>query len=688
MASEKNRNDFLIDLLALQQDGKLAISAPTNWTTQEPLLEVSTQIDKIVEELGSSMLLEGGQNKIARWHFFIGSPGNGKSAAVGKLCRYLLRERRCQISDEQGCPIEVLESTAIPYALDVYEGDNKYVSARIVQDASVVRNPFSKEVDPARELLLTLEWAWEKGISLIVCTNRGVLEKAHRDAHTDPKMNTESWFKVLNSIIKAPPKIDGDLKEKEFQQKKTVFQKVKVTYSHLDNRSLLLGENSIFDSLIQKAVDPVHWKACSDCPVEDLCPFKGNREWLYDSRGREKFLATLCRAEAFSGQIIVFREAVALLSLILAGCPRDYGNDHPCAWVKGKVKSGDIFSLASRRIYMSMFASFSPLGLEPHVGFRKKQVDAFRRLLEEIRNNSQEFGATLEPVIRGNFPSTDVGITRLLGEDGIFAQIDPCRDSLPSSFYDAWDGDYRLIQEKDDPLLTKIEHRCVEVWAFLEQAIESIHDHTVFEAHWALRRWSSNFLLHLGALIEGLTAWAQELDEFLNLLKVSGKDPKSRTIEEKRILHELDDRLEALLDTGNGGHQEPGSVQLSECVTLSGRWVRDRLKPRTDASEQSGSLTLSIKFEGIERATLGAPMFLWLSRRARGKLDPRCFPPELLAGVMGARIRAAAKGKYAFVDDDVELVIDTGEGEVFRLVRIDGDVDVRHERLSLPNNSK
>jgi hypothetical protein len=50
-----------------------------------------------------------------------------------------------------------------------------------------------------------------------------------------------------------------------------------------------------------------------------------------------------------------------------------------------------------------------------------------------------------------------------------------------------------------------------------------------------------------------------------------------------------------------------------------------------------------------------------------------------LAGAVDARIRAAAKGKYAFEDNDVELVIASGRDEVFRLVRLDGDVDVRHE---------
>lgn len=683
MTNQITRNDFLVDLLALQQDGKQSISAPTNWITQEPLLEISTEVDDIVRELGNSILLDNSRNTVARWHFFIGSPGNGKSAAMGMLCRYLLRERGCQVEDEQGCPIQELDVKAVPYALGVYENDNKYISALIVQDASVVRNPFSSDVDPASELISTLQEAWSKGISLIICTNRGVLEKAHRDNHMNSEMNKETWFKILTSIVQSNPIIFDELPgEREFEGDKTLFSKVKITYSHLDNRSLLIGRD-ILDRLIEKAVTPSNWDACDVCLVKDLCSFKANRDWLYNPSGRGKFLDILRKAEAFSGQIIVFREAVAIISLILAGCPRDYSSDHPCTWVTEKVRDGDIFSIATRRIYMSLFTSSAPFGLEPIYSLRKKQVAALQRLQEEIHDTGQGLKASLERVIQGLSPSTDVGVTRLLGEGGILSQIDPCRDSLQPDFYDSWDSEYKLIIENDNSLLTSIERRCAEIWAFLEQVMEFIPGHMVSEAHWALRRWSSNFLMHLGALLEGRTAWSKELDQFLKLLEIVVKSPENRTIEEKRSLRELDERLEVLLDTGNGSLQESGSLQLSETVILSGRWVRDKLKPRVVASEQSGSLFLLIEFDGGEKATLGAPMFLWLSRRARSRLDPRCFPSELLAGAVDARIRAAAKGKYAFEDNDVQLVITNENGKIFHISRFDGDVEVRHERESV-----
>lgn len=118
------RNDFLSRLLELQQDGKGAISAPTNWV-REPLLEVETEIDVgVVNYLEESVLLRN-DNNTACWHFFIGSPGNGKSAAVGKLCRHLMNKEECKIRDDDDVEITKLERDKVPYRLRVYEGSNK-----------------------------------------------------------------------------------------------------------------------------------------------------------------------------------------------------------------------------------------------------------------------------------------------------------------------------------------------------------------------------------------------------------------------------------------------------------------------------------------------------------------------------------------------------------------------------------
>jgi len=679
------QNDFLRDLLGLQQDGKHAISAPANWTIYRPLLEVPTEVDGIISELCGSILQGDNGNETARWHFFVGSPGNGKSAAMGKLCRQLTEEKRCRVCDEGGGSISEIDQATIPYALDVIESDNRYASAQIVQDASVVRNPYSPDVNPARELLDTIKHAWDKGISLVICTNRGVLEKAHRDYHMDRDINSTPWFRVVTAIVSANTSIVGEIEgEREFGGGRTVFSRVKIKYSHLDNRSLLLGRET-FSGLIQKATAEAHWTCCQSCPDQSMCPFRLNRDWLLDEEGRRSFLQLLTRAEVFSGQVIVFREALAIISLLLAGCPKDYDNIHPCDWVRSKIANNDIFSLATRRLYMSLFASYCPLGLEEDDDLRKKQLEGLRELRDVVGEGHSLARAAIGQVIEGNPPSTDVGVTRLLGEGCVITSLDPCREALPAEFYDRWDADYDAVPESGLPYFTDLERICISIWKDMEEALELTADYEVLNCHWALRRWSSNFLFHYGALREGLLAWAEELDRFSILLGLVAKAPQERSPEERRTIHQLDLRLESLL-SGLTEDQSRSLIPLSESVKLAGEWVRDKLKPKTIVSEASGSVALAIRFEGGEKAVFLAPMYLWLTRKVEGKLEARCFPQELIAGISDARVRAAAKGKYAFANDDVELIIEAEDGEKFRLGRFDGEVDVTSEHTTLSEN--
>ena len=676
------KNDFLLDLLALQQDGRHAISAPTNWTTHEPLLEVSTEVDTTIDELQEAILLGTKANDTARWHFFIGSPGNGKSAAIGKLCRHLKRDIGCRVLDEHDVSIERLESTSIPYVLRIFERESRFASALIVQDASVVRKPFAADVDPATELTTTLEEAWEKGVSLVVCTNRGVIEKAYRENYLNPVFSTKPWFRVLRQLIEnGEVTLHGDLGDNwTFDGDRSVFRKAKVTYSYLDNRSLLLG-SGIFEALVQKAVAHSYWSSCRSCEVLALCPFKANRDWLANEEARAKFLHLLCRGEVLSGQIIVFREALAFLSLLLSGCPRDYANAHPCEWVSSRAESNDIFALAMRRIYMSVFSPFSAHGLERDDFHRNRQLGALSLLRTFLVDDNQS-AAILDPVLRSHPPSTDVGVERLIGLDGIFPEIDPWRECLPPDFLDNWDGDLSTIAASEHPLFTEIEKQCSRTWASLEELSEVAASHETSLCHWALRRWSSNFLIHFGGLLHGRTSWAKELDEFISIIETLMKDQVHRSTEEKRRLRELDRQLEKLLAARAWDQVEHDTVPLSDSVTLSGRWVADKLRPSIDISKRMSSLSIAVKFQGGEVGTLSARAFLWLSRHLHGSLDACCFPEELLTGVIDARIRAAARGPtaYAFYDDDITLKVRTNGREYFALSRYDGDVDVECKR--------
>lgn len=678
MDSGHRQNDFLRELLHLQQDGKDAISNPKGWT-DPPLLDIDDKVGQFVHDLGDSMLRGSEGNRTARWHFFVGSPGNGKSAAMGKLCRHL-RDRGCQVRDEKNIDIDELGSKDIPYALNVYENGNNYSTAQIIQDASVARNLYFSDVDPAKDLCETMKSAWEKGISLVVCTNRGILDKAVGDNYSINGIKSQEWFRIISQIVNDKD-FDGPW---PFESKNdSVFEEAEITYLSLDDHSLLNREN-VFERLVKKAVKDQHWQPCNSCASREMCPFKANRDWLANDYARDKVIRLLKRAEVLSGQVIVFREALAIISLVLAGCPKDYDDHvHPCEWVRQAIEKNDVFSLANRRIYMSLLASYSPLGLESVEALKKDQVKKIHLLCDVLDedNSKKESRDAMECIIESRLPSTDVGATRILGASGIMAKLDSCRDALPEDFYDRWDpDDLEAVSSGQNPLFfTRIEQTCVDVWRDLEHCLERTSKHDVSDAHWALRRWSSNFLLHFGSLFKGRSAWSKELDDFSELLNLVGIPDDDQTITQKIKIEELDGAIGDLLLGNVLGKQDNNmTIQLSKTVNLSGEWVSKRLKPKTVSSKASGSVYLEVEFEGGERSAFAADMYLWLTRIAGGNLDERCFPFELLSGITDARVRAASRGKYAFADKDVELLIDTGNGKIIKLKRIAGAVGVIH----------
>jgi hypothetical protein len=673
-------NDYLLQLLTLQQDGNQAISAPTNWMKHSPLLKIETTVDKELEGLENNFLRRGKQNDTARWHFLIGSPGNGKSAAIGKLCTSIHKRPDCSIWDEKNTPLQDLPPDQIPYLLKIVERDEgkEFASAQIVQDASVVKNPYSNKVDPAKDFCDTLEQAWQRGISLLICTNRGVLEKAHRDNHLNKNKNSKPWFKILSAIVDAKITPSQELRgELSFDDSKTIFKKLKVSFCNLDNQSLLLN-SKIFEDLLLKSIADKNWSSCGDCPSIQLCPFKANRDFLQDNQSRAIVIKILKRAEVFSGQVIVFREAIALISYFLSGCPQDYGSSHPCDWVKNSARSGDIFSLATRRIYMSLFSSHSPFGLETLNQSRATQIESLNHFMDLYENSQSPSKKAIKHVVNNPHPSTDVGVQRLLGKGGVISDLSPWNEALPESFYEQWDSDYDWVLQENQAHLTPIEIACISIWKELEQKLEIAPGHKASEMHWSLRRWSSNFLLHYGALIEARTAWGQELDEFSSLLELMNRPYEEFTTEEKLKKSNLDDRLDKLLNstTEEGGN---GSLAISSDLYLGGRWIIEKLKPQIMSNEESGSVSLAVKFEGGERATFGASMFLWLNRLSGGRLDPRCFPSEILMGAKDARIRAATKGKYAFEPNSVEITIKTGKDYNLKITRIDSEVAINHD---------
>ena len=676
--SNAARNKFLTELLSLQQDGKQAISAPTNWTSTRPLLEVETELDAITADLRDACLL-GEANRVARWHFFIGSPGNGKSAAVGQLVRTLIESKGCSIVDDEGTDIGKLDRASVPYSLNVFEPGREFASVRIVQDASVVRNPYAADVDPSRDLLDTLRDSWADGVSLVVCTNRGVLEKAYRDTYLDPAYRQLAWHQAI--LKKLAERDDGPglgTAPLRFDARKPVFESVVANSTFLDKRSLILQQRDILDRLILRAVEPANWEACASCDVAGMCPFRANRDWLADPQARGNVVLTLRRAEVLSSQVIVFREALAIISFLLAGCARDYKDVDPCGWVRRLAGRGDIFGLASRRVHMCLYATSSPRGLDSSEEICARQLEALRLLRDELTEARDPSARHLTTLLDDAAPSSDVGVLRLLGKGGVFSRLDAINGPLPGTFSDDWDGNYERIGKLPPPLATDLDRACLAAWSAFEAFAENMPSHAAEGIHWAIRRWSSQFTLHLGALAEGLALDGAEIDDFSDLLELLWKDKASRTIEERARLNELTQQVARLLNRGESPDGNGTTVSVAENAAVSGQWIETEMRPNIVASGASGSLTVAVAFGSAPgQTTLAAPMYLWLRQRARGTMDARCIPADLLSDAMDAKSRAVGKSRYAFEPNNVSLRV-TGTDAIFEISRYDGDVDI-HE---------
>ena len=467
-------NSFLTQLLDLEVSGKDAISAPGNWITP-PLLNIQTDVDDMIEKLTPQLISQRGVNKTGVWWFLVGSPGNGKSAAVGTLVRTLKETYNSEFrepkdsSGKLGRELGDLDENDIPYVVGLYEKGNNFASALFAQDASVVPNPYDNDPNTGAALIDLLEDASAKGQSVVVCANRGIIEKALQQKAD----KNAPWYQALKAIHDS-----NDSKTIKFDDSgssQLVFEDIKVEVTTLDEKSIIA--DNTFGMLLDKATSNSGWSNCDGCSSSEECPYKNNRDWLKSEEGKSRFITVLRYAELMSGQAIVFREALAFIALMLAGTSRDYkGEITPCGWVHDRVKKGAFFSLLSRRIYMLLFKSHSPFGLKNGTKDRADQLN----ILTKSANLLPEAGTLAIKALNTDKIATDVGLKRFLSVEGIFAEIDPVKENQGKQREQKWNiaaGASDLVE--DQLLISGLEKRCFSIWAQCENLTEEIEKQDV-----------------------------------------------------------------------------------------------------------------------------------------------------------------------------------------------------------------
>ena len=650
---EFNRNNFLVDLLSLQQDGSGAISAPSNWS-EPPLLSVKTELDSAVDKVAEQLVSNNSEGNTGAWWFLVGSPGTGKSAAVGRLVRSLRDKHDATFrlekspNGELGVEISELAQGELPYKVELYEKGNSFSSAWFAQDASVVRNPFSEDADPADELIDLVRDANEKGVSLVVCANRGVLEKARDIASRDTKNKRSSWFRALDAVSRGE---NVDLLELETTASKPVFQAVGVTATSLDTKSLL--QSRTLSKVLAQATRDDRWEQCNSCAASSLCPFRQNRQWLMNDEHVGRLETVIRCAELYSGQVVVFREAVALISLLLAGSAKDYRGTSPCDFVRAQIEAKAYFTLLSRRIYMLLFSASSPFGLERHPTDYDEQLNALSELAQPPSVPAPAVAAISNLAKAEHRCSTDIGLSRLLSSTGVISYLDPIKENQGKDLESRWDAGPKVIESIDQPLISEIEKKCLGIWHNLESALDSYGDKTISTYRW-LRRWVSSVTYRLGFFAEGNILFEEEL---IMLDKTIGEPSSGTSAEHLRHLSRISRQLETMLAISREG------VEISPFVRLDGHWAATGLTVQI-SNEESGFGGVSAKI-GSEPIDLSGQVFAWLDRKARTGLLRETFPPEILQIAEDLRRRAASGSGYAFAENDVRLLVKLPNSDQF-----------------------
>ena len=672
-------NPFVTRLLRLQQDGKEAISGPANWR-EPPLLDIAADSDDAIDSLLKAMCPSPGDApRHGRWHWLIGSPGNGKSAKLGLLARRLL-ERRYEIVSEDGVVIGKSDADWLPYLLEVREEGKPYRFAYLVQDASVVRNPFGAVCDPAEDLADVLRLAAARGTSLLLCTNWGVLQRLFDWGHTDRKVREEPWFRAVSGAIQKGESGVTVRAGGGTSGEKTVFDELDVTYECLDNRSLLVNSDA-FERLVEKATAEQNWDACSGCPSMSLCPFKANRDDLASDDLRRNVLDILRRAEVLDGQIIVFREAVALLSVLLAGCPNDHGGGTPCEWVHDQVQGNRLFNLLARRVPSILFGATRSHGLEvPEryspgtIATRRDQISALEAI-DGLLHGTSPVRQALAAVTRSGELSADVGVERLLGPDGAIPALDPSiepRHAVELDEFVAIATSARSTDESGDkassPGMRSIEEHCLRAWEEIFDAIAATGDPvTGQDLYFWARRWQTTYLAWIAAVTRGLTALQPELENYLAFLRTSGE-----WAERLATMKKLEKVLEKLLAPRELNGDSDVHVELATSLWLTGRWAELELRPHLQHDGARDSNALLVKMSEFHPFVVTAETFTWLSRQHELSLSDLSFNPDVLESLRRIQAQAAAASEYSVQDDDVAIVIVDEQGIEHRVERTRG----------------
>lgn len=640
----KADNPLLADLLDFQQDGKAAEVGPHNWS-QEPSKFPIVRTRYLDSILQSAELL-GADSENGVWHFLVGAPGNGKSALVGALVRHLL-SNGWDYLDKKGSGL------TLEYITTLTSGDGitkRFAKLLIVQDASVSASPHDPEANLAQELLRVLVDSYGAGRSIVVCANRGVLEQI---PELVADLDGGKRFKFLKKGIESDHSVNVRFAEAGGNR---VYKEVTAKFDHLDTESITRPPDSDTDAPIQQLLkgllDSKSWSACSSCSANQLCPFLGNRNLLRVKSVQARFLRLLRAAETYRGQPIVFREALALFSTILAGVPSDYEDQSPCEWVQAQHRDLNLFALIDRRVYQVLFCGRAVVNFSESAEIRKTQLQDFLQLKKSSIDEKKQVDSLLEdwpsiisasPELRGSLSSLD---PTLVGQD---------EDVADFASYDS-DALLDALEEKQE--LWALECLAIRSWRALSldlqnDASEDSEVEVRIRGLRLLMRITGLSLLRLCALalpgsIDCKFRNENELDEYMSIIDLI-RAKSTWLKDDTKWLSEQESMIDEHVRSATGAQATYTKVMENLEVRSEGQTDLAPLRLCREVHPPFLMLGLSFSDNDKSDADLSAQAYCWIRKtreQSGATMISESIPSNLLSGIRVARRNAVAKSRY------------------------------------------
>ena len=325
--------------------------------------------------------------------FLVGGPGNGKTGAA----EYLLMK----LYGGDTIPEYEIIGEHLVFRKQI---SSKIDGIVVVEDATTVTHA-SLRSDIQEFALRAKDYSSFRRYAYIACINRGVLADAINES--DENQYATTFMAALSDVVsvgETSPNMWPLTGNKRFQRNDQWSSHIPSIYvwpmdaESLIDKHLFGGEtqNTPGYKLIKSIFEHADCSACDACPHRDLCPFMENLLSIKKGNGLLDFLYCLHSFEIVTGTKILFRDILAICSVVFAGDEREYKiikgdrtvDASPCEWVAYHaklIKSGNAneslassFLLTSRRFNQILFGDYSEFSLKDiqgPQGLRRKMVN-------------------------------------------------------------------------------------------------------------------------------------------------------------------------------------------------------------------------------------------------------------------------------------------------------------------------